>query len=139
MFSKENKLEKFKDAETIIGSSIKVKGNFQGKGNIIIEGMIEGSVKTEANLFIGSEAKVTANIEASDSAVHGEIHGNIKSHGYLAIGKTARIFGDIQYAEISVEKGAQINGQLIALAEEHKKGRNKIEEAKEDGTENGEE
>ena len=29
MFSKETKLEKFKDAETVIGASIKVKGNFQ--------------------------------------------------------------------------------------------------------------
>ena len=46
MFNKENKLEKFKDAETIIGASIKVKGNFQGQGNIIIEGSLEGSLKT---------------------------------------------------------------------------------------------
>ena len=35
MFNKENKLEKIKDAETIIGPSIKVKGNFHGKGNIV--------------------------------------------------------------------------------------------------------
>lgn len=128
MFSKENRVEKFKDAETVIGSSIKVKGNFQGKGNIVIEGMLEGSVKTEANLFIGEEARVVANIESVDSSIHGEVHGNIKSRGYLAIGKTAKIFGDIQYAEISIEKGALINGQLIAVNEEQKKGRGRKEE-----------
>ena len=49
MFNKENNLEKFKDAETVIGSSIKVKGNFQGQGNIVIEGSVEGSLKTAAN------------------------------------------------------------------------------------------
>jgi hypothetical protein len=30
MFNRETKLEKFKDAETIIGASVKVKGNFHG-------------------------------------------------------------------------------------------------------------
>lgn len=113
MFNKENKLEKFKDAETIIGPSIKVKGNFQGKGDIVIEGMIEGSVKTAASLFVGNDAKVVANIEAGDASIHGQIHGNIKSDGYLAIGENAKIFGDIQYKEISIEKGAVINGQLV--------------------------
>lgn len=131
MFSKESRIEKFKDAETVIGSSIKVKGNFQGKGNILIEGMLEGSVKTEANLFIGEEARVVANIESTDSSIHGEVHGNIKSKGYLAIGKTAKIFGDIQYVEISIEKGALINGQLIAVNEEQKRGRGRKEEVEE--------
>jgi len=118
MFNKENKLEKFKDAETIIGASIKVKGNFQGQGNIIIEGMLEGSLKTEANLFIGDSARVIANIESKDASINGEVKGNIKSRGYLALGGTAKIFGDIQYGEISIEKGAVINGQLLMLSDE---------------------
>lgn len=113
MFNKENKLEKFKDAETIIGPSIKVKGNFQGKGDIVIEGMIEGSVKTDANLYVGNDAKVIANIESGDTSIHGQINGNIKCNGYLSIGSSAKIFGDIQYKEISIEKGAVINGQLL--------------------------
>jgi len=127
MFNKENKLEKFKDAETIIGPSIKVKGNFQGKGNVVIEGMVEGSLKTEADLFIGNDAKVIANIESSDATIHGEVHGNIKNKGYLAIGKTAKIFGDIQYVELSIEKGALINGNLIANLESKKPNKTKAE------------
>jgi len=132
MFSKENKLEKFKDAETVIGASIKVKGNFQGQGNIIIEGSLEGSIKTEANLFVGDRAKIVANIEAKDIIVNGEIHGNIKSKNYLALGGTAKIYGDIQYTEISIEKGAIVNGQLMVLAEERSRRENKRVEGKED-------
>jgi len=127
MFSKENKLEKFKDAETVIGPSIKVKGNFQGKGNIVIEGMVEGSLKTEANLFIGNEARVIANLDSSDASIHGEVQGNIKNRGYLAIGKTAKITGDIHYVEISIEKGALINGNLIAIEENKKSNKIKTE------------
>jgi len=130
MFNKENKLEKFKDAETIIGASIKVKGNFQGQGNIIIEGMLEGSLKTEANLFIGDSARVVASIESKDASINGEVKGNIKSRGYLALGSTAKIFGDIQYGEISIEKGAVVNGQLLMLSGEPRHRDNKKVEDK---------
>ena len=128
MFSKENKLEKFKDAETVIGPSIKVKGNFQGKGNIVVEGTVEGSLKTDADIFIGANAKVVANIESNDAAIHGEVSGNIKNRGYLAIGKNAKISGDIQYVEISIEKGALINGNLSAVQEAKKSSKTKNED-----------
>jgi cytoskeletal protein CcmA (bactofilin family) len=121
MFSKDSKLEKFKDAETVIGASIKVKGNFLGKGDIIIEGALEGSLKTDASVFIGDQAKIVANIEAKDAIINGEVRGNIKAKNYLALGGTAKIFGDLQYSEISVERGATINGQLLLLSEEHKR------------------
>ncbi|MFA5131646.1 MAG: polymer-forming cytoskeletal protein [Patescibacteria group bacterium] len=120
MFTKENKLEKIKDAETIIGASIKVKGNFQGQGNIIIEGALEGSIKTNANLYIGESARVTANVESKDAAINGEVRGSIKTRGYLALGGTAKIYGDVQYGELSIEKGAIINGQLLMVTDDHR-------------------
>lgn len=116
MFNKENKPEKFKDAETIIGASIKVKGNFYGEGNIVIEGQLEGSIKTDANLFIGEKAKVIANIEANDATINGEVRGGLKIHQYLALGPTAKITGDINYSEISIEKGATVNGQIVYVS-----------------------
>lgn len=135
MFNKETRLEKFKDAETVIGASIKVKGNFQGQGDIIVEGTLEGSLKTDANLFIGEKAKVVANIESRDSVINGEVKGNIKAKGYLALGGTAKIFGDIQYNEISIEKGAIINGQLLLLTEEHRRNDNRRAEEKKESIE----
>ncbi len=117
MFNKDNNTEKFRDAETIIGGSVKVKGNFHGQGNIVIEGHLEGSLKTNASLFVGEKAKIVADIEALDAVINGEVYGQIKVKKYLSLGATAKIFGDIQYGEISVEHGALINGQLTVKAE----------------------
>jgi cytoskeletal protein CcmA (bactofilin family) len=133
MFNRENKLEKIKDAETIIGPSIKVKGNFNGKGNIVIDGALEGSLKTDANVFIGEKARVNANIDANEALISGEISGNIKIKKYLAIGKTAFITGDVQCGEISIERGALINGQIIVSAEQTKKVDNKKITKEEEG------
>lgn len=137
MFNKDNKPEKFKDAETIIGASIKVKGNFHGQGNIVVEGQLEGNLRTEANLFIGDKAKIAANIEANDAIINGEVKGSLKIHQYLVLGSTAKIIGDISYAEISIEKGATINGQIICVPNSGKTNRSKqVEgEALEEGEE----
>lgn len=132
MFNKDTKTERFKDAETIIGSSIKVKGNFVGQGNIVIEGLLEGSIKTEANLFIGEKAKITANIEAAEATINGEVKGNLKIQDYLSVGSSAKIFGDIMYSEISIEKGAIINGQVIRISNAEKNHRSKTHHIEEE-------
>jgi cytoskeletal protein CcmA (bactofilin family) len=110
MFNKDQKEVNIKDAETIIGPSLKIKGDFHGQGNIVIDGSVEGSVKTSNYLYVGEKAKINAKIEAKEAKISGEIHGNIKVHGYLEITATAKIFGDVETAEISIEKGAMLSG-----------------------------
>lgn len=113
MFNKESENINIKEAETIIGPSIKVKGNFHGQGNIIIEGQVEGSIKTNGFLLIGNKSIITANIEAKNAKVGGIITGNIKIDDFLEIGQTANIKGDIEVKSISITKGAIINGRII--------------------------
>jgi len=109
MFKNESEVS-IKNAETIIGPSIKVKGNFFGEGDIIIEGILEGEIKTSKNLLIGPKAIVHANIEANQAKISGEVHGNIHIKGYLELSSNAKINGDIQAAKISIEPGAIFNG-----------------------------
>lgn len=110
MFKDQKKDTDVKQAETIIGASVKVKGNFHGDGNIIIEGEVEGSVKTKNFLLIGKSAKISADVTAKDARVGGKVSGNIKVQGYLEIESSARINGDILAKELSIEKGAILNG-----------------------------
>lgn len=112
MFSQEKTTANTKDGvETIVGPSLKVKGNFKGKGNIIVEGEVDGNLKTEGYVYIGDKAKITANIEAKTARIGGMVTGNVKTKEHLEIVKSARINGDIECGSLSVEKGAQINGK----------------------------
>jgi cytoskeletal protein CcmA (bactofilin family) len=112
MFKKGTQNEVFNDVETIIGESIKVKGDFNGNGNIVIDGILEGSLKTKSNIFVGEKAKVSGSLEASEVIINGSIDGNLLVKSYLSVGSTAIISGDIECAQISVEKGAKINGKI---------------------------
>lgn len=106
----------FKEIETIIGPSVKVKGNFSTRGNVKIEGELEGSLKTEGNLMVGKNAKIIATVAANNATVSGEIKGNVKIKGLLELDSTAKIIGDLETKEINVAKGAIINGRLAVGA-----------------------
>ncbi len=110
MFKNNEHETNHKQAETVIGPSVKVKGNFHGDGNIIIEGEVEGNVKTKSALTVSSGAKILADVSAKTAQIGGEIIGNIKIEDYLEILANAKINGDIQCKEISVAKGAEISG-----------------------------
>ena len=123
MFKKQDQTEILNEFETVIGPSIKVKGDFNGQGNIIVEGKVEGNLKTNGNLEVGKTAIITANIEAKQAKIGGQISGNVKIKGFLEITATAKIFGDIETSGLSIERGAIFNGKCVmtAVAEEVKK------------------
>ena len=101
---KEEKDKGFSKVETIIGPSVKVEGDFFGQGDIIVQGVVLGNLKTKGHLEVGAEAG-SANIA-------GEISGNLTINENLDLSSTAKIKGDIMVNVLSVEKGAQINGKI---------------------------
>jgi len=123
MFNKQGQGGTVSEFETVIGPSVKVKGDFNAQGNIIVEGMVEGSLKTQGELQVGEKAKVTANVEAKEAKIGGEIRGNVKVKGFLEVTGTAKIFGDIEAGTLSIERGAIFNGkcQMAGALDEIKK------------------
>ncbi len=99
------------ETDTVIGPSVKVEGDFVAESNMIIEGIVAGSIKTEKNLKAGSKSKIFANISASNAFISGEIQGNIKVSGKLELASTAKIFGDIKAQVLVVSNGSIINGK----------------------------
>lgn len=114
MFKKDNTLNNHDmsgDAETIIGPSVKIEGDFQGEGNIMIAGSLSGTLKTAQKVRVDEKAKIVADLEAEDAIIAGEIEGNMVIHNSLEILATAKITGDITTNKLTIEQGAQINGR----------------------------
>ena len=109
---KEEKAKSPKSIETTIGPTVKVEGDFTSQGDIIVEGVVQGNLKTKGRLRIGSVAKITADVEALSAYVAGEISGNITIKEDLDVKSTSKINGDIKVSELAIEKGAEINGKI---------------------------
>ncbi|MDO8313533.1 MAG: polymer-forming cytoskeletal protein [Sideroxyarcus sp.] len=98
-------------AETIIGPSVHVEGNFQGAGDLIVEGSIAGTVKTSGNIRIGEQAKVKADIEGANVFVAGDVRGNVLSTGQLELTPSARVQGNVTAEVLVVAAGAKLQGK----------------------------
>jgi cytoskeletal protein CcmA (bactofilin family) len=112
MFNKNQAIVNNKSIETIIGPSVRVEGDFKGEGDLIIEGILVGSLQTKNNLKIGENAVVEAGIKANNAFISGKVKGNLIIKGKLEITGTAIILGDIKTQLISIESGAIIQGSV---------------------------
>ncbi|MFH0818468.1 MAG: polymer-forming cytoskeletal protein [Patescibacteria group bacterium] len=111
MFKSEDEGYTSQEAETIIGKSVKIEGTFNGEGNIIVEGEVEGNLKTNEDLIVKPGAKISADVEAANMKISGEIKGNIKCHGSLEITSTGNVMGDLETKILSIASGAVLKGQ----------------------------
>ena len=111
MFKKETP-KNIKNTETIIGESVIVEGEFNGHGNVIIEGKLNGNIKTDGHILIGDKAEIKANIESDSAFISGKLNGNIKVNNSIDIAKTAAIKGDIEAGSVAIEAGSKINGNI---------------------------
>ena len=99
------------ETETIIGPSVRVEGDFITEGNIIVEGIVCGTVKTAKNLSVGAKSKIFANVTASNALISGEVQGNIKVKERLELTATARIYGDIKAGTLVIAAGSVLDGK----------------------------
>ena len=96
-------------------------------GDVVIEGMVSGKMRTERNLRIGENAKIFASVSAANALIAGEVQGNIKIKDALELTSTAKIFGDIKTNSISIAAGAIVHGKCQA-GEEKRSRLEKIED-----------
>ncbi len=104
-----------RDIETVIGSTVKVDGNFVGSGDVSVEGHVAGTLKTSKNLRVGQSAVVKADVEAANVLVAGEIRGHVVCKGKVELASTGKIFGNVDTQSISVAHGAVLHGK-VAMA-----------------------
>ncbi len=101
--------------ETIVGSSVKLKGNLKSDGDININGSVAGDVKTKSSVKIGSTANVVASIKARNVQVSGVVQGNIEAKETLEISETGKVYGDIQSGVLVVSPGALFSGKCTMI------------------------
>ncbi len=110
MFKKESSIEGGSQ-DTIIAHGVKVEGEFVCQGNIIVQGEVHGTVRTEGDLQVGEQARIVANVWAENATIAGEVQGNMKVAGRLELTATSRITGDVEVKTCTMAPGAILNGR----------------------------
>ncbi len=97
---------------TIIGSTMNIKGSLQSSENVDLNGQFEGQMDVKARLFIGPQAKATANLKVAELNVAGTVQGNVDATGRVTLRTGANLVGDVKTPGIVIEDGAFFKGGI---------------------------
>jgi cytoskeletal protein CcmA (bactofilin family) len=104
------------DLDSLIGENIKIIGKIVGKGNIRIDGIVEGDIEYDGNIVVGEAGKVSGNINSNDVSLAGTIKGNVDSKTKLVILPTGTLIGDVQVSSFIIHEKAKFEGNCKMLS-----------------------
>jgi cytoskeletal protein CcmA (bactofilin family) len=94
-----------------VGEGVIVRGTFEVPEMAVVAGLVEGELNTK-EVLVDTSGIVNGRINAEVVEVRGEVTQGLNVTNHLNVRSSAKITGLTQYAEMSVEKGAKLSGEL---------------------------
>ena len=105
-------IEGIKSEETtIVSSGVNIEGKVTSKGNVRIEGVIQGDIFSEKTVSVGQKGKVDGKINAVTINIGGKVSGTVNAKEKLTLGSNGDLKGDIITKILVIEEGAKFNGK----------------------------
>jgi cytoskeletal protein CcmA (bactofilin family) len=96
-----------------VSQGIKIKGEISGHGDLFLDGEFEGKIRlASGTLTVGPNARVRAEIEATEIIIRGEVTGSIKASKRVHIWRIGKLTGDIETHGIVIDDGAVLRGTV---------------------------
>ena len=99
-----------RDESAVIGHDLRVAGDLECEGHIVIAGVVDGQIKGRG-IVVTNDATVKGNIDCEAIQIFGEVEGQV-SAGSVEIAETALVAGDVSYDALVVQDGATIDGRF---------------------------
>lgn len=104
---------------SVLGADTRLTGTLQVDESIRVDGRLDGNVEQSDGedrwLIIGPTAEIHGDIRAQNVSVGGKVIGNIIASGNVELTNGSEVRGNISHRSITVEPGASVHGQLIAI------------------------
>ncbi len=96
-----------------IGKTIKVLGDVVGAQDLVVEGVIEGTVEFRKNrVVIAAEGAVRGDLYVASAQINGRFTGNIFASDGVELGETAVVEGSILCPRVAMAAGGTFNGSI---------------------------
>ena len=95
---------------SLVTADVTITGNVSAKGEIQIDGIVEGSVTAE-KLVVGSHATIRGEVTAKDITIKGLVDGPIRGV-QVKLDSGCKVTGDIIHSALAVENGAEFEGTI---------------------------
>ncbi|MCK9281179.1 MAG: polymer-forming cytoskeletal protein [Melioribacteraceae bacterium] len=95
---------------SILSNGVIIDGNVTSKGNIRIDGIINGNVNVSGNLTLGDKSFIKGEVNAKIVTLSGKIEGTINSTEKIKLESRSELIGDLTTKILIIEEGAKFNG-----------------------------
>lgn len=113
MFTNNNDTVKKTDpssAINMIGAGTVITGDIKSKGDIRVDGSLNGSIDTEGKVVVGQGGIVEGDVICKDADIAGVLKAKISVSQLLSLKSSAKLNGDIITNKLSIEPGASFTG-----------------------------
>jgi len=94
---------------TVIGADLVIQGNLMSKGEVQIEGEVQGDIRA-THVVLGERACVTGGIIAEECVIRGRLLGTVRGRRVL-LQNSAHVEGDVYHQTMAIEQGAYFEGK----------------------------
>lgn len=101
----------------VVGQQIKLSGNISACDQLVVEGMIEADIRDCDDLQIAQTGLFRGTASIGEADIRGRYEGMLVVRT-LIVRATAKVTGKIRYAQLQIERGGQISGDVVAIDEE---------------------
>jgi len=98
------------DEATVISKGVKIEGKLSCSGSIRLDGDVQGDITSQSTVIIGENGKVNGQINADNITIGGKVTGTVRAKEKLVLDSKANLQGDIISKTVSIEAGANFNG-----------------------------
>ena len=121
MFGNRKKIRSAK-IETLIGRKCEVLGPVKFAGGLHVDGIIKGNVVAEEDsgsvLTLSDTGFIEGEVTVPNVILNGKVIGDVHARQHIELASNARITGSVYYSLIGMAVGAEVNGNLIHVAED---------------------
>jgi len=96
--------------DSIIGPDASLRGNYNSKNSVHVDGEIYGNLTCEEGIIVGEKGMIRGNLIARTILVGGKIKGNITATERMELQMTAHVMGDLSTPRLIIEEGALFEG-----------------------------
>ncbi|MDX2257846.1 MAG: polymer-forming cytoskeletal protein [Hyphomicrobiaceae bacterium] len=94
---------------SVIGPDLVIRGNLTSRGQVQIDGEVEGDIRG-THIIVGEKARITGAIIGEEVVVRGNVMGSIRGKRVM-LQAHSHVEGDIYHQALAIEQGAFFEGK----------------------------
>ena len=102
----------------IVGEGIRLSGEISSCDRLVVEGEVEVTLNDTLALEITRGGRFTGGCEVEEADISGTYEGDLTVRKRLCVRSTGKLTGTIRYAQLELERGGQIAGNISVLSAE---------------------